>query len=310
MRDQRKPNHDLCRLAGAAVAVWFHLIIPSVAAEKQRDSSPITLNRCRIKLIDNVLLASDRAGILAFVEPEEGDSVTSGQQVAGLRDEVAVARLAITEKQAENDIEVRYAVKAAEVAEAEHEKAVEANRRVRGAVPEVEVRRLKLAAERSVLQIEQAKHQLEINRLNRDEASAELQTYRIVAPFDGTVTRVYKSRGEAVQQGDPILELASTRRVRVEGYVELADVWKVRPGARVEVQLAVPEVELEIEQATFEGRIVFVDVNVQPVTRQVRVWAEVSNREDILRAGLAARMTIHPGEVASAEPILQQHIQR
>jgi hypothetical protein len=39
---------------------------------------------------------------------------------------------------------------------------------------------------------------------------------------------------------------------------------------------------------------VFVDVSAQPVTGQVRVWAEVVNRDNILRAGLNARMAIYP----------------
>jgi hypothetical protein len=44
----------------------------------------------------------------------------------------------------------------------------------------------------------------------------------------------------------------------------------------------------------FYGKIVFVDVSAQPVTGQVRVWAEVENRDNILRAGLNARMAINP----------------
>ena len=260
----------------------------------------VRIDNCTINLIDDVMLASDRSGILAFVEPREGDRVKSGEIIAKLRDEVAEAAFAVAAKKAENDVEIRYAKKAAAVAKTEHEKAVLANKKLKDTFPEIEVERLKLAADRSDLQIEQARHQLGVDQLTRDQAAAELETYRVEAPFDGMVTRVYKSKGEAVRQGDPILDVVSTDRVRVEGYVPIQDVWSVKPGARVEVRLNIPGVALERER--FEGRIVFVDVAVQ-VTKGVRVWAEVANTENILRAGLNADMTIFPEERAAAERV-------
>jgi multidrug resistance efflux pump len=285
-------------IACAAVLIAGHRACLRFA--EGAEGSIVHIDDCTVKLIDRVVLASDRPGILDFVGPEEGAAVQIGQQVAGLRDEVAAAALAVAEKQAENDIEIRYARKAAEVAKAEYEKAELANKGLKGTFPEVEVLRLKLAAERSVLQIEQAKHQLEVNRLTRDQAAAELQTFRVEAPFDGVVTRVYKSKGEALRQGDPILELASTERVRVEGYVNIRDAWNVKPGARVHVQLDIPDVELDAERERLDGRIVFVDVAAQQVTLLVRVWAEVANPKNILRAGLNAKMTVFPGERATA----------
>ncbi len=287
------------------VAAWF--ATASGAASWGADSPPsekpasaVELQRCRIKLIDQVTLASDRNGIVSFVEPGEGGEVRADQNVAGLFDEVPRATLAVAAKKADNDIEIRFSKKAAEVAQAEYDKALEANRTVRNAVPDIEVRRLKLAAEKSLLQIEQAEHQRRLDELSRDQAQAELDTFRVKSPFDGVVTRVFKKKGEAVRQGDPILELASTRRVRVEGDVDVQHLAAVRPGCRVMVRLDIPEVDLPIEKEEFEGRIEFVDVNVQPVSRQVRVWAEVRNRDDVLRAGLTARMSVFPRDAAVA----------
>jgi membrane fusion protein (multidrug efflux system) len=256
------------------------------------NSGEITLEQCRIRLIDQVTLASDRMGILAFVEPDEGDRVEAGQVIAGLRDEIARATVARAQKESENDVEVRYAHKAAEVAQVEYEKAIEANQRVRGAVPDIEVRRLKLAAERSLLQIEQAEHQMQINKLTRDEAQAQLDTHHVTAPFSGVVTRRFRSKGEAVRQGDPILEVVSTDRVRVEGDVAIAAAWRISPGMPVRVRLDVPGAPRSAEDPVFEGKVAFVDVTVEPVTRRVRVWAEVENPGNVLRAGLGARMVI------------------
>ena len=162
------------------------------------------------------------------------------------------------------------------------------------AVTDIEVQRLKLAAERSLLQIEQAQHRFAVSLLTAKEARAQLDSHGVKAPFDGIITRIYKQKGEAVRQGDPILEMVSTNRVRVEGYVNVSDANNVRQGSFVQVQLDIPSVELDIERETFEGRIVFVDVTTQPVTGQIRVWAEVANRDNILRAGLTATMIIDP----------------
>lgn len=281
-----------CRLL--PLAALMSLGVPLLALADPGADTPgrIRLTDCHLQLIDQVVLASDRPGILEFVEPEEGDFVEAGVQVAGLKDEVARAALAVAKHKMENDVQKRYAEKASEVAHAEYEKALETNRRVPGTVPDIELRRLKLAAERTLLQIEQATHEMIEARLTYEQTLADLKTYRVEAPFAGTVTRIYKRKGEAVRQGDPILELVSTRRMRVEGYLDVQHAWTVRPGHSVRVKLDIPGVDLPVEQEVFEGRIVFVDKSVQPVTRKVRVWAEVANRNDLLRAGLTATMEI------------------
>ena len=160
-----------------------------------------------------------------------------------------------------------------------------------------------LAAERSELQIEKAQMDRELNYLARDEAMAQLKTYKVEAPFAGIVTRVHKRQGEAVRQGDPILELVNTDRVRVEGDVKISQIWNIRRGDLVKVQLEIPNFDLDVEKLTFEGRIVFVDVSVEPVSGTVRVWAEVENSGNLLRAGLSAKMTIYPQRTAVSETV-------
>jgi hypothetical protein len=258
----------------------------------------IVIKNCRIMLIRQVTLASGRAGILEFVEPREGAVVKADQQVAGLESEVAQAALATAEIRAKDDVNVRYAVKAADLAKVEHEKALNANASVASGglpiVPDIEVRRLKLKADGSVLQIRKAELEQQINRLTRDEAKAALKTYRIVAPFEGVVTRVFMSAGEAVQLGNPILEIVDTSEVRVEGFVAIGDLGRIKSGTPVTVQLDVPETDPRVNKLAFAGRVAFVDVSVEPVTNRVRVWAIVANPGNVLKAGLTATMHIKP----------------
>jgi RND family efflux transporter MFP subunit len=262
-------------------------------------TKPIEVDQCTIKPVDEVTLSFDRPGVIAFVKLREGDPVTEGQLIAGLQDEVAQAALAVAAKEAESDVDIRYAEKAGAVAEIEHRKALDANRYVQ-AIPEVEVLRLKLAAEKTILELESARLRRAVNELKRDEAQVQLDTYRLKAPFTGVVTRVHRSKGEAVRQGDQVLELVNTKTVRVEGVVRIRDIWQVKPGCEVQVKLDLPGIDHEIEKKSFPGRIVFVGVKAEPVNQTVRVWAEVDNPENVLRGGLLAKMTIFPDRLPLA----------
>ncbi|HLJ11012.1 MAG TPA: HlyD family efflux transporter periplasmic adaptor subunit, partial [Planctomycetaceae bacterium] len=247
-----------------------------------------------VKLLDEVVLSFERAGILSLLPIREGDQVHEGQLVAMLKDDVARAALAVAEQEASSDVDIRFAQKASEVAQAEYDKIMEANRRFPGTVPDVEVRRARLAADKTVLEIEKATHTRAVHLLKRDEAAVQLETYKIEAPFDGFVTRVHFSKGASVRPGDSVIELVSTKRVRVEGYVAVSDLGAVRPGSKVSVRLESPDTSAEGAKISYPGKIVFVDVKSRPVEHTVRVWAEVENLENMLRAGLTPSMTILP----------------
>ena len=266
----------------------------AIAQDKSPPPKSISLDQCHIKLIGEVEVASGIPGVLDYVTPEEGDPVAKGEPIVGLKADVPLAQKAVALKEAQNDVEVRYAQKAAELADAEYVKAVEANRRLEGTVASVELDRLRLAAERAHLQIESAELDLEVASLKANEAEANLMAYNLKAPISGVVTKRDKSAGEAVRQGDVILKIQITDRVRVEGWVDLVDSFRIKPGDPVKVHLDIPGVKLKIEDEEFDGVLKFVDLTVEPVFRKVKVWAEVQNPKNILKAGLTAKMTITP----------------
>jgi RND family efflux transporter MFP subunit len=275
----------------------------------------IVLDRCLIKVVKTARLATDRPGVVASIEPKEGDAVREGQLVAKLMDEVAQANVDVAKRTSENTVEIEYAEKLNLVDRAEYLKAVEANRQQDKTFSDIEVQRLKLADERSRLQIDKAKHEMDINVLKWKQAEAELHTCWIKAPFDGLVTRVEKHKGEAVRQGDTILEIVNTAVVRVEGRVRARDIWNMRVGDPVTVHLSLGEEPLdmekranrepmEVEKKIYQGRIGFVDVVSDGSSAETRIWAEVANPENVLRPGLTATMTIYPNSgVATHRPV-------
>jgi RND family efflux transporter MFP subunit len=278
-----------------------------LAAQEKLPASPaapvvVDVAQCRVTLIDKVTLASGRAGILAFVETRESDRVKARQVVAGLDTTIAEATLAVARQKASSTVERRMARKMIELTQAEYDKALQANQKVDGGgvFGEIDLRRLKLGVDKSALQYEMAENELQIQALNAKQIEAELKSFSIEAPFDGIVTRVHRAKGEAVGLGDPLIEVVNMDRVRVEGYVSIVDGMRIKQGSPVTVKLDIPDVDLPEEGMEFPGKLVFVDVGVEPVSGQIRVWAEVPNPDGILRSGLPARMRI--GVRVAAKP--------
>jgi membrane fusion protein (multidrug efflux system) len=215
------------------------------------------------------------------------DVIERGQILAVLRDEVARQALEIARESAANSVELRLAKKISEQATLEFAKASELNRTISGGFSEIEVRKLKLAAEKALLQMEQADFQLQLASLREKEAAAILETYRIAAPFSGVVLQVFKQPGESLSPGEAAFEIANFDVMRVEGFVPVSMVTQLRRGAAVQVEIAGPR-----SAVRFEGRLKHFAPVVNDVSQEVRVWADVENRDELLKDGLPATMRI------------------
>ena len=256
----------------------------------------VTASQCRVKLLDDVPLAAERSGILDAVV-SEGTVVEAGQIAARMKDHIARAALSVAEREADNDIEVRFSRKATELAQMKFVRAVDANKSAPGAVSDLELRELRLAAEKSLLQLEQAEHHFLVAGLKRDEQREVLKAFRIEAPISGVVLEVFRKPGEVVREGEPILRLATTRRLRAEGYLSLDDAAAVRCGNPVEVVVEATERGGAGERAAFVGRVSFLDVKLEPVTQRVKFWAEVANRKNLLRDGMMVTLKVDTASV-------------
>lgn len=262
-------------------------------AEKPRE---IRVQRSRILLEDQRELASGQSGVIAKVRVREGDRVTEGQVLVELDAAIPKAALAVAEKEAENDVDVRFARKAAEVAATEYKLALAANREQEQTFSDIEIEKLRLEKERSALQIEVAEHQLKVARLRQEEAKTVVDSYQITAPIDGLVTRVFQRGGEAVAAGDPLLELKHASTVRIEADLGIEYLADVKPGVAVQVIPTIFPPGYENQEDFPRGKIFFVDVSADLVTRSVRVLAEVENRNGWLIPGLQAELIILPSE--------------
>ena len=294
---------------GATLVALLTVVILSdqPVEAQQRKRGVVTAYDCTVQLIDVVTLAAERPGILENDTPEEGTVVQAGTVIAGLKDGIAMATYKKELEKSTNDVHVRYALKSSEFADADLAMSVKANAKVEGTVPEAELAKQKLAAEKATLQIEQAEHEQRIAQLTVEENEEALKTYKVLAPFSGIVSKVYQRKGEAVQQGTPILEVLSIDRVKVEGYISISDAFDVKTGDTVWVQLDAGDLKISKDQKEsmgFEkvimGKVKIVDSTFSPIIGSVKVTAEVPNLDRILRPGLNATMTIKPSAANTA----------
>jgi len=273
-----------------------------MAQTNEQAEHVVRVDHCQIRLADKRELAAAQSGVLSAVHVREGDRIRKGMVLAELDVRVPEATLAVARKQAENDVSVRFAIAAAEVAKADYESARAANRIERDVIPEIELRKLRLEMERSILEIEVSKHELDVNGLRSDEAQALVTSYQIEAPMDGVVSRLFKLPGESMQAGEPLLQCQRPDIVYVSADVDIKLLSWLRKGRRVEVMPNIPHPSFRNAKPPIFGTVFYVAASVDPVSGKAHILVEVENTDGFLLAGTEATLAWKPIEKPVASP--------
>ena len=164
----------------AAIAVGTVSIAqePQRLVKPARDStsdlpySPVDTDQFRVGFIDDPQVAGQEAGILVEIKVKEGNLVTAGERLGKIEDSQPIMQGRIAEaehkaalEKANSTVDIRYAKAASEVAKAEWQKSIQANRKQPGTVSDIEVERQRLTYHRGLLQIEPAQSEQQIARL-------------------------------------------------------------------------------------------------------------------------------------------------
>jgi RND family efflux transporter MFP subunit len=285
-----RQNHVRIGLA-FAVLLLIHAGGSDVGTAQEKQIAFEVAN-CNILLSDERMLAVGQTGNIARIHVREGDRVQQGQLLAELDVSVPQAALAVAEKLAENDVDVRFAKVAAKVAEAEYALALAANEQTPETFSEIELEKLKLEQERSRLQIEVAQQEYDANQLRRDEARALVESYRLLAPAEGLISRVYKRPGAAVQSGEQLLEFKGTKTLRIEGDLPVRALGSVRTGAKVTVIPEEGHPPIPAGMSPHTGTLFFLDVSVNSSSKEARFLVEIENPKGLLWAGFNATVLI------------------
>jgi len=266
------------------------------------------LNYCKIKIINKAEVPAEDAGVLDVIDFAEGQYVEKGQLVGSInkKDAELAAKIAASEyeaarKTAENTISIEYAAKSYEVAKADYEASIEANRTAKGTVTKQQMRSQKLQAERSVMQAKMALQEAKIARL---DAIAKFNTYQraqaaidrrdIISPLNGVVVKKFKHQGEWAQPGESVLLVEQMDRLWVEGDIDGTKYARhTVMGSKVRITVKLTGGE----ERFFDGKIVFASSSVE--SNEYTIRAEIENQKEnghwILSPGLDAKIEIISG---------------
>jgi len=274
-------------------------------------TTELRIESAQLTLIEHADISASEAGLLGSLVVKEGETVDAGSTLARIddRDAKLIRERAETEMEearslAENDIKVRFAKLSAAVADAELKRARESNETFPKSVSQTEIDRLKLLADKSVLEIEQAeldlqqaRRSLRVKEHDLARASLALERRHIVAPFPGMVVQWKKQPGEWVEPGTPVMRLIRINRLRAEAFVASQALPKNLVGRPATLIVDTPSSgSSQKSTSKHPGQLVYVSPEVDPVNGQVRIWAEIDNSDLSLRPGQTATLLIGPAQ--------------
>jgi macrolide-specific efflux system membrane fusion protein len=213
------------------------IVSPAALAHAQQRAAAVgarllKIDACVVDLIDDIDVPARETGPLVDLSVKEGAAVAHGELLGKIDDQVAqrkldetTAKLRAAEKKANSTVEIDYAQATFEVANQEYE--INRSLRAKGSISMSEYQKSYLAKQQAELSIVKAKNDLEIERLNAEAQSVELNAvndaitrHQITSPLDGNVLKLYRQPGEWVQAGDKVLQIVRMNRLQVQGFIE------------------------------------------------------------------------------------------
>ncbi|MGI9519329.1 MAG: efflux RND transporter periplasmic adaptor subunit [Pirellulaceae bacterium] len=308
--------------------VAFSLVSGSLTAQTTQEQpemhSPVNhvgeghvdLEFCRVMFISEINVPAQESGPLLDMPVRLGQAIEPGQELARIDDRLAQLRLdtaqtklAAASEKANNDVDVRAANNALDLAETERKRNYQLL--IKRTMPQAEYDRSALQAKQAALQVEQAQRDMQtavkeaqIESHNVRAATDSIDRHVIKSPQQGVVMERFKEPGEWVNAGDDVMRIARMDTLFVQGLLDssLFNPHEV-DGQNVTISVEVARGE----RLEFQGRIVFVSLEKQNA-RSYIVRAEVENRQQngrwLLLANEEAIMRIHlgPQSVTQAPP--------
>lgn len=281
------------------LTIWSLAMLVGIAQQRASAAADaVVIDSVVLRPLVEAEVPARRTGVLANIAVEEGAAVEAGDLLASLDDRAAkldVAKAELERAQvhakATNELRIEYADKALEVARAEMMRSSESNDKFARSISQSQLDVERLTVEKLELERRQAEHDLEIDRFELqlkenavETAKLDLDLHRVRAPFAGVVALVRGRAGEWVEPGAPVLRLVAVDRLRAEGFAPASILGKVAVGSRATFAASRGN-DAASAPGGVEGVLKFISPEIDPVTSQVRVWAEIDNRQGELRPG-------------------------
>jgi HlyD family secretion protein len=255
---------------------------------------------------DEAAVSPKTSGRIREVTVREGDTVEAGAVIAILDDEQVRAR----EQQAEATVrqaEARLAAAEAQLAQAEASYAQARWDRdaftalfQRGLIAEQQARQAENNERTQAAMVVAARRQVGAAQADADRARAQLeearanrQDLRVVAPFAGTVATRTAEPGEVVTAGTPVITLIDLGRVYLRGFVPEGQIGRVRVGQPARVFLdSAPTRPIEAFVSRVDPQAMFTPENIyfreERVKQVVGVKLQLRGAEGFAKPGMPA----------------------
>lgn len=273
------------------------------AEEKTSDQQSLRIDSVLVTVIEQVEVPAREEGQLTKLQVKEGMTVERGALLAQIEDseaqlllEQAKLEYEMAQLKAQNDVDIRFARKSHEVANAELQRAKDAIKKYPKSISKTELDRLQLTAEKAELEIEQATEEAKTARLEAllkknaaHIAALAVQKRKVVSPISGMVVQIMIKNGEWVRPGDTVMRLLKLDRLRAEGLVNASLLQDRDLNDRPVLLVVNPGTK---QEQKFQGKISFVSPEINAVNNQTRVWADIENPNLKLKPGMRASLIV------------------
>lgn len=231
---------------------------PSPASARESLTDPIVVPGCRLAVIHKQDVPSQREGVLFWVGTEvgeaepvdedrllilncagktrrirlwkEGDVIQAGQLLAQMDDRLALEDVRIrTAKVLAAKADLASAQKVAEEAANKYETQERLRKNGRATSAE-EVRAAKLAMERARYDAVSKEQGVALAESERHQAETVVALHQVRSSIPGIIKTVYRRAGESIKNLEPVVQVWSLDRIRVEGQVDVQYLPRLRPG--------------------------------------------------------------------------------
>ena len=269
--------------------------------------------QCLVTYSEQVRVSVREQGILTEMFAYDGMAVDEGTLLAKVDDQQSILQrdqyaydLSIAQEQSENDINIRYSKAAWKVAQSELDSALLANQKVAGSIPQAEVKRLTLTADRARLEIEQSMRDQKIAKMSTAAkshqlaiADSQIERRQLRSPIKGIVVEKMRAKGEWVKPGDEVLRIVRMDKLHVECFLDSAKIGPEVTGKPVRVSVSLAGNRLE----TVSGKIVFCSPEISKHDGKFLVRAEIDNTNFKLRPGAKGVIEILLGPESAAPSV-------
>lgn len=127
--------------------------------------------------------------------------------------------------------------------------------------------------------------ELELARLQAEQATEIFQQRTILAPINGVIVEQMREIGESVTATQPMFRLVDIDQVFVQFYVRAEAALALKIGDRLEVSCRTAD-----HNTAVAGRVEFIDPRVDAASGLIRVKVLVPNADHAIRPGLRAEV--------------------